>query len=75
MYPIIRNGKITGTTSMPNETSSVPIDKDSKEWKDYEKEQADKRSKRLEYSGISMNKILDELEYRFPGFIDAVKNR
>ena len=74
-YALIRGGIITGSTSQPNETSSTPVDENSKEWKDYEKEKDDKKAKKEKHSDVSLHQVLDELEARFPGFIESARAR
>ena len=74
-YAIIKDGKIVGESSRPNETSSDTVDKNSKEWKDYDKEQDDKKAKRDKHSDISMDQVIDELEARFPGFAASARAR
>ena len=74
-YAHIVDGKIEGWTRWPNDTSASPIDEKSKEWKDFEKAQKDKEDKRGRHSHITLANLLDELEDRFPGFIQSVTDR
>ena len=78
MYPIIRQGKITGTTHSPNETSSTPVDETSQKWIQYlaqqENERAQGRKNRVD-SDQAIAAIVQEIESQHPGATDRIKAR
>ena len=74
-YALIKGGQIEGWTSHPNATSSVPVDENSQDWKDFKKATKDKGDHKKRHSGVSLPDVLDEMESLFPGFIAAAQAR
>jgi hypothetical protein len=78
MYPILRQGQITGTTSKPNPTSSTPVDEAAQAWLDY---LAVREAARLQAIRDRINNdpvlkaIVLEIEELHPGFIQSVRDR
>ena len=79
-YARIREGKITGWTRWPNKQSSTPIDDTSQEWLDYiaERDRTPTPAERVNSRLLSdpvFRAVVQEIESRIPGFIDAAKAR
>ena len=74
-YAKIVKGEVVGTTRWPHPDHPVKVRDDDPRLKAFHDRKAEAQAHRDRHTGVLFADLLDELEERLPGFIEAVKAR